>query len=193
MAPSYDISRKAAEYLKERLILKPQVSVILGSGLGPFVSEIQDSQEILYKDIPGLSEVIQSDHEGKFICGIIEGKHVIAMKGRFHYYEGYDISQVVLPIRVLKLIGVDKLIVTNAAGGINKLFEIGDLMLITDHLSFFLPSPLRGKNDDEFGTRFPDMSRVYNREFISITKDCARELNINIKEGVYAYMQGTNV
>jgi len=185
-----DRVREAASYIKSKLNNKPQLAIILGSGLGPFADQIEDAVVIDYNDIPGFPVSTVEGHAGKLVCGTISGRNVLAMKGRFHYYEGYEISQVVFHIRVFKLLGINNILVTNAAGGINTEFTPGDLMLITDHISFFAPSPLRGINIDEFGPRFPDMCEAYSKKLISIAEDAACKLNINIKKGVYAFAQG---
>jgi len=185
-----DRVREAASYIESKLNNKPQVAVILGSGLGNFADQIEDAVVIDYKDIPGFPVSTVEGHAGKLECGTISGKNVLVMKGRFHYYEGYEISQVVFHIRVFKLLGINDILVTNAAGGINTDFKPGDLMLIKDHISFFAPSPLRGRNMDEFGPRFPDMSEAYSKKLISIAENVACKLNIDIKKGVYAFAQG---
>ncbi|HHV99266.1 MAG TPA: purine-nucleoside phosphorylase [Clostridiaceae bacterium] len=185
-----DRIKEAASYIKSKLNNKPQVAIILGSGLGPFADQIENAVVIDYKDIPGFPVSTVEGHAGKLVCGTISGKNVLAMKGRFHYYEGYEISQVVFHIRVFKMLGINDILVTNAAGGINTEFTPGDLMLITDHISFFAPSPLRGANIDEFGPRFPDMCEAYSKKLISIAENVAWKLNINIKKGVYAFAQG---
>jgi len=185
-----DRVREAASYIESKLNNKPQVAVILGSGLGNFADQIEDAVVIDYKDIPGFPVSTVEGHAGKLVCGTISGKNVLVMKGRFHYYEGYEISQVVFHIRVFKLLGINDILVTNAAGGINTDFKPGDLMLIKDHISFFAPSPLRGRNMDEFGPRFPDMSEAYSKKLISIAENVACKLNIDIKKGVYAFAQG---
>ncbi len=181
---------KTAQFIKSKVGLVPKIAIILGSGLGPLVDDIKNSIEIDYKDIPGFPLSTVEGHAGKLVCGEIGNKPVIAMKGRFHYYEGYDISQVVIAIRIFKLLGIRELLVTNAAGGINKSFKPGDLMIIKDHISFFAPSPLRGKNFDEFGVRFPDMSEAYSRKLIDTLKKASEEVGINMQEGVYAFTQG---
>jgi len=181
---------EAAEYIKAKIGLKPEIAIVLGSGLGPLANEIEAGGSINYSDIPGFPATTVEGHEGRLVWGKIEGKPVIAMKGRFHYYEGYDISQVVLPIRAFKLAGINNLIVTNAAGGINKNFKPGDLMLITDHISFFAPSPLRGRNIAELGDRFPDMTDAYCSKLRKIAVEAAYREGIELKQGVYAFAQG---
>jgi purine-nucleoside phosphorylase len=193
MAAMDDLYRKAAEsaeYIQKRLTTKPQIGIVLGSGLGPLVNEVKEQIEIDYGDIPNFPIPTVEGHAGKLIAGEIGGKPVLVMKGRFHFYEGYDISQVVFHIRVFKLLGISHILVTNAAGGVNRDFSPGDLMLITDHISFFAPSPLRGKNADEFGVRFPDMSEAYSKELIAMAEKTAGELGIKLQKGVYAFTQG---
>ncbi len=182
--------RIAAEYIRERIKQPPKTAVILGSGLGPLVNDIHQPTEIDYADIPGFPHTTVKGHAGKLVSGTLGGRQILAMKGRFHYYEGWDISQVVFHIRVFKLLGVSNLIVTNAAGGINTSFAPGDLMLIRDHISFFAPSPLRGENIDEFGPRFPDMCDAYDPDAAAMTREIAGRRGIALKEGVYAFAQG---
>ena len=182
--------KETAQYIKSKLGSVPKVAIILGSGLGPLVDDIKNSVEIDYKDIPGFPLSTVEGHAGKLVFGEIGNKSVIAMKGRFHYYEGYDVSQVVIAIRVFKLLGINDLLVTNAAGGINKSFSPGDLMIIRDHISLFAPSPLRGKNLEEFGVRFPDMSEAYSKRLRELLKKASEEVGVKIQEGVYAFTHG---
>ncbi|MCX7923198.1 MAG: purine-nucleoside phosphorylase [Clostridia bacterium] len=181
---------ETAEYISGRIKTKPEIAIVLGSGLGPLVNEIEDVVNIDYKEIPNFPQTTVQGHEGKLVAGMLSGRPVLAMKGRFHHYEGYDISQVAFAVRVFKLLGINELLVTNAAGGINKSFKPGDLMLIKDHIGFFAPSALRGKNLDEFGTRFPDMSEAYSRALGEIAKKAAESKGFNLREGVYAFAQG---
>lgn len=182
--------KEAGEYIKQKIGKTPQIAIILGSGLGALVNEIKESLEIDYNDIPGFPVTTVEGHEGKLVFGKLGDKYILAMKGRFHYYEGYDVSKVVFAVRVFKFMGINNLIVTNAAGGINKDFNPGDLMIIKDHISFFAPSALRGANIDEFGVRFPDMSKAYNPELIQLCKDAASKEGINVREGVYIFAKG---
>ncbi|MCR4434854.1 MAG: purine-nucleoside phosphorylase [Clostridiales bacterium] len=186
----YKKAVEAAEFIKGRIRLQPEIGIILGSGLGSLVNDMEDPNEIDYGDIPNFPLTTVEGHAGKLVSGVIGGKPVLAMKGRFHLYEGYDISQVVLATRVFKLVGINDLLVTNAAGGINRSFKPGDLMLIRDHISFFAPSPLRGKNLSEFGVRFPDMSQAYDRGLLDAAREAALKTGIEIREGVYAFAQG---
>lgn len=167
-----------------------QVAVILGSGLGNFVKEIKVEKEIYYSDIPHFPVSTVEGHSGKLIFGEIGGKKIIAMAGRFHFYEGYPPSEVTFPIRVLKLLGVQTLLVSNAAGGVNTDFKVGDLMIITDHISFATINPLIGKNEEAFGPRFPDMSEPYSKDLIEKVKGIAKQLSIPVQEGVYFGVTG---
>ena len=178
-------SQEASHYIKEKLQAEPTIGLILGSGLGILADEIENPVVIPYESIPHFSASTVSGHEGQLVSGLLEGKQVIAMQGRFHYYEGYSLEKVTFPVRVMKELGVESLLVTNAAGGINESFEPGDLMLITDHINNMGVNPLIGKNNDELGSRFPDMSEAYNREFISLAKKCATKIGLNVKKGVY--------
>lgn len=180
----------AADHIKSRIDGEPQIGIILGSGLGSLVNVMEQPIEIDYSEIPGFPRTTVEGHAGKLVYGKLGGKKVLAMKGRFHLYEGYDISQIVFHIRVFSLLGITNLLVTNAAGGVNKDFMAGDLMLITDHISFFAPSPLRGSNLEEFGVRFPDMCNAYDRGLISIAEEAAKEEGIQLKQGIYAFAQG---
>ncbi len=183
---------KALEYINNNLVTKPEIAIILGSGLGGFAECIEDKEIIEYKDIPGFPVSTVSGHEGRFIIGKLYGKNVVAMQGRVHYYEGYSMDKVVMPVRLMKLMGAKKLLLTNAAGGINSSFEPGTLMAINDHITSFVPSPLIGSNPDSLGVRFPDMSKVYDRELLEILHDTAKELDIDLKDGVYLQTTGPN-
>ncbi|KNY28231.1 purine-nucleoside phosphorylase [Pseudobacteroides cellulosolvens] len=182
--------KETAEFISTKLTIKPEIAVILGSGLGPLAERIEDRQEIEYSDIPNFPITTVEGHAGKLIAGSLGSKKILALKGRFHYYEGYDISQVVFPVRVLKQMGINNIIVTNAAGGINKNFKPGDIMAITDHIGLFAPSALRGKNINEFGPRFPDMTEAYDKDAVDLIEKVAAALGIEIKKGVYAYAKG---
>ncbi len=182
--------KESAEYIQSKLALKPEIGIVLGSGLGALADEIKIKTEINYSDIPNFPVSTVEGHEGKIVVGKLEDKTVIAMKGRFHYYEGYSMDEVAFPIRVMKYMGIHNLLLTNAAGGINSYFEPGDLMLISDHIKFFTESPLRGRNVDEFGPRFNDMSSAYCGRLRELAKGAAYELEINLQEGVYGFMPG---
>lgn len=181
---------QAADYIRNKLSIKPLVGLILGSGLGVLADEINNKTVIQYKDIPHFPESTVAGHKGQLVVGTIEGKPVIAMQGRFHYYEGYTMEQVTFPVRVFKQMGIEALILTNAAGGINKSFQPGDLMIITDHINQMGTNPLIGPNQDELGTRFPDMSQVYDLDYIEHATMCAKEMGLHIQKGVYVGNSG---
>ena len=168
----------------------PDVALVLGSGLGNYAENIKVCAEIEYKDIPGFPVSTVPGHAGKFIFGYVGDTKVVCMKGRVHFYEGYDISDVVLPVRLMGMLGAKILFLTNASGGLGKGFGAGDLMLITDHISCFAPNPLIGANIDELGPRFPDMSEVYKKNLQDIIKETAKENGIDLKEGVYCQLTG---
>ena len=183
--------KEAVSFIKEKIgDKKPQTAIILGSGLGVLKDDIQNKIILKYEDIPGFPISTVEGHAGELIIGELSGKEIIAMNGRFHYYEGYDIKQTVFPIRVFSLLGIKNIILTNAAGGINLDYKPGDFMVINDHLSFFAESVLRGKNEDEFGVRFPDMSDIYDKEEIKKIKQVIEKHVGVAREGVYAYMKG---
>ena len=185
MDPRVERIMTAAEYVAGRLNgHKPMVGIVLGSGLGRLADEIENPIVIPYKDIPGFPVSTAVGHKGNFIAGYLGGKPVIAMQGRFHYYEGYTMELVTLPIRVMKVLGIQYLFVSNAAGGVNYDFKVGDLMVITDHISH-LPNPLIGPNMAEFGPRFPDMTRPYDPNLRAKAFELAAELGIKLKKGVY--------
>ncbi len=170
----------------------PQVAVILGSGLGAFADEIDVRATVSYTEIEGFPVSTVKGHKGRFVFGYVGKVPVVIMQGRVHYYEGYPMSDVVLPVRLMGLLGAKKLLLTNAAGGVNLSFSAGDFMMITDQITTCVPSPLIGKNIDQLGTRFPDMSEVYSRRLQSVIKDCARECGIALREGVYIQFTGPN-
>lgn len=173
------------DFLKEKVTDQPEIGLILGSGLGVLADEIENPIKIPYNEIPGFPVSTVEGHAGQLVVGQLQGKQVITMQGRFHYYEGYSLEKVTFPVRVMKALGVKNLIVTNAAGGINESLSPGDLMIITDHINNMGDNPLIGPNDSNFGVRFPDMSTAYNKDFIQLAKKLAKELNIPIKEGIY--------
>lgn len=178
---------KAADYVKGAIAAKgyaPQVGIVLGSGLGRLAEKIENPVTIPYRAIPGFPVSTAIGHKGNYIVGQLGGKTVIAMQGRIHYYEGYPMEMVTLPIRVMKVLGIKYLFVSNAAGGVNYDFKVGDLMIITDHINQ-LPNPLIGPNLDDFGPRFPDMTRPYDHALIRLAKETAAEMGIPLKEGVY--------
>ncbi|MBU9724035.1 MULTISPECIES: purine-nucleoside phosphorylase [Bacillaceae] len=177
---------KIAELIRKKSQFQPKIGLILGSGLGVLGDEIEDSVKIPYSDIEGFPTSTVAGHKGQLVIGNLNGQQVIAMQGRFHYYEGYSMEQVTLPVRVMKELGVSQLIVTNAAGGVNESFEPGDLMLINDHLNLTGTNPLIGPNDESLGVRFPDMSKAYSPTLLELAKKTAEQLDIQVKEGVYA-------
>jgi len=177
-------------YLKSKVKITPEIGIILGSGLGMLAQEITEQTVVPYSEIPHFPQSTVVGHKGQFIFGYLAGKAVVCMDGRFHYYEGYDLQQVTLPIRVMRKMGISQLIVTNAAGGINAEFVPGDLMLIRDHINLLGVNPLRGKNEEVFGERFPDMSEAYANELRTLALAAADELKINLQQGVYVAMSG---
>ncbi len=181
---------QATQYIESKINTNLQVGMILGSGLGAMAEEIDNPIIIDYKDIPNFPVSTVEGHAGKLVIGELQGKNVLILQGRFHFYEGYNMQDVVFPVRVMKLLGINKLIVTNAAGGVNENFKAGDLMIINDHINFMGTNPLIGQNIDKFGLRFPDMTYSYDRKLIKIAKKCAHDLEIEVKEGVYAAVTG---
>lgn len=182
--------QQTADFIKSKVAVLPKTGIILGTGLGNLVTQITDKFEISYETIPNFPVSTVEGHSGKLIFGKLGGVDVLAMQGRFHYYEGYDMKQVTFPVRVMKALGIENLLVSNASGGMNPDFEIGDLMIITDHINVFPEHPLRGKNFNELGTRFPDMSQAYNKEYIAKAKEIAKRNNIKVVEGVYVGTSG---
>lgn len=180
---------ETAAYLSACMTGKPETAIILGSGLGSLAEQIEEAIVIPYAEIPHFVRSTASGHKGNLICGKLGGKQVVAMQGRFHYYEGYTMEQVTFPVRVMSLLGVKNLLVSNAAGGINTSFKIGDLMIIRDHINM-MPNPLVGPNLETFGTRFPDMTRAYDRELIRLMETIASEMQIPVKKGVYVGLTG---
>jgi purine-nucleoside phosphorylase len=185
--------KKATDYIQSRIQFKPQVGVILGTGLGALVEKIEVEFHLDYKDIPHFPISTVESHSGRLIFGTLSGKRIVAMQGRFHYYEGYDMKQVTFPVRVMKQLGIETLFVSNAAGGVNLRFQVADLMVIEDHIDLTKENPLTGKNLDEFGGRFPDMSEPYNRKLIDKALEIAKESGIRCHEGVYAGVSGPNL
>jgi len=185
-----DQIKEAVDFIKKGYPPIPHVGIVLGSGLGNFTNEIEVEKEISYSDIPHFPVSTVEGHKGKLVFGNISGKKVVCMAGRFHFYEGYDASQVVLPIRVMRQLGIKALLLSNAAGGVNPSFDVGDLMIITDHISFDTRNPLIGKNIAELGPRFPDMSEPYKKEFIQKAKSIAAVKGIKLREGVYYGVTG---
>lgn len=183
---------KCLESVRAKTDFKPEVAVILGSGLGDFANEIKIVDTISYNDIEGFPVSTVKGHAGKFVFGYVQDTPVVIMQGRVHYYEGYPMTDVVLPTRLMGMMGAKKLLLTNAAGGCNENFSAGDLMIITDHITTGVPSPLIGKNIEELGTRFPDMSEVYSKRLRKVIEDCADECGIKMQKGVYVQFTGPN-
>jgi purine-nucleoside phosphorylase len=181
--------KETTEFLKKKGIVNPEAGLILGTGLGGLSSKIDIKVEIDYKDIPNFPLSTVEGHAGKLIYGKFGGKNIVAMKGRFHYYEGYNSEQIALPIRVLKFLGIRHLFLSNAAGGVNPTYQIGDIMVITDHINL-MPNPLMGLNDDRIGARFPDMSEAYDRSLIEKAVRIAGDNRISVKRGVYLGTSG---
>ena len=180
--------KETAAFLKERMHTSPETAIILGTGLGNLANEITEKYEIKYQDIPNFPVSTVEGHSGKLIFGKLGNKDIMAMQGRFHYYEGYSMKEVTFPVRVMKELGIKTLFVSNASGGMNDAFEIGDLMIIKDHINFFPEHPLRGKN--LYGDRFPDMSEAYSKDLIKKALDIAKEKGIKVQQGVYLGTQG---
>ncbi len=177
--------KQAADYISSKINQQPKIGLILGSGLGVLAEEIQNPVTIPYGEIPGFPVSTVEGHAGQLVIGELEGKDVVAMQGRFHFYEGYSMEKVTFPVRVMKYLGVEKLIVTNAAGGVNESFEAGDLMIINDHINNMGTNPLIGPNDSDMGARFPDMSQAYCKELRKLAKNTAENLGLKVQEGVY--------
>ncbi len=182
--------KETAAFLRKEMKLHPKVGIILGTGLGNLATQITDKQEILYTSIPNFPVSTVEGHSGKLIVGKLGDTEVLAMQGRFHFYEGYDMKQVTFPVRVMHLLGIETLFVSNASGGVNPDFEIGDLMIITDHINLFPEHPLRGKNYSELGPRFLDMSEAYDKKLIEQAEKIAEQHNIRVVKGVYVGTSG---
>ncbi|MDQ3047257.1 MAG: purine-nucleoside phosphorylase [Bacteroidota bacterium] len=182
--------KSTAAHIQSKISFSPEIGIILGTGLGGLVQEINIKHTLPYNEIPNFPLSTVEGHSGKLIFGELGGKNVVAMQGRFHFYEGYTMQEVTFPVRVMKLLGIKKLFLSNASGGVNPAFEIGDLMIQNDHINFFPSNPLIGKNMKEFGPRFPDMSDAYNKELIAKAKKIAAENKIKVQEGVYLGLTG---
>ena len=180
----------ASEFLKERFKDMPEIAIILGTGLGDLINYIQDSEAVDYKEIPYFPVSTVEGHSGRLIFGKLGGKRVMAMQGRFHYYEGYDMKEVTFPVRVMQNLKIKKLFVSNAAGGMNKEFQVGDVMVITDHINLFPENPLRGKNFEELGPRFPAMTEAYSHHLIELADSVASNKSIRLMHGVYVGTPG---
>ncbi|MGF1637144.1 MAG: purine-nucleoside phosphorylase [Cyclobacteriaceae bacterium] len=185
--------KEAANYIQDHYEHAPQYGIILGTGLGALVKEVKAEVVLNYHDIPHFPVSTVESHSGKLIFGKLAGKQVVVMQGRFHYYEGYSAQQITFPVRVMKLLGVEKLFISNASGGVNPNQEISDLMILTDHINLHPDNPLRGPNMDAFGPRFPDMSEPYDRKMIAQALEIAEKANIKIHTGVYASVTGPNL
>ncbi|MCB0303484.1 MAG: purine-nucleoside phosphorylase [Calditrichaeota bacterium] len=184
---------ETVQYLQGRTKIQPEIGIVLGTGLGELVNEIEQEAVISYEDIPHFPISTVEYHAGKLIFGKIAGRPVVAMQGRFHYYEGYTMQQITFPVRVMKFLGVHTLLISNACGGMNPLFGKGDLMIMDDHINLLGHNPLIGVNDDELGPRFPDMSEPYTRRLIALAEDIAREEKIKVQKGVYVAVPGPNL
>lgn len=192
MNPVYEKLVRCYESVKAKVDFVPEIAIVLGSGLGNYGESIEIVQTLEYDEIEGFPVSTVPGHKGRFLFGYVQGVPVVCMQGRVHYYEGYSMSDVVLPARLMGMLGAKVLFLTNAAGGINYDFAPGDLMLITDHIMNFVPSPLIGPNLDELGPRFPDMSNVYKKELQEVLRTTAKELGISLQEGVYIQLSGPN-
>ncbi len=182
--------KETIEYIQKKIKdFKPEIGLILGSGLGDFADNIEGVR-INYQDIPGFEKSTVAGHKGQLVFGEVLGKKAVVMQGRFHFYEGYHISRIVFPVKVMKKLGVETLIITNAAGSVNKEYNAGDLMVITDHINLMGVNPLIGENDSTLGDRFPDMSEVYNHKLAKMAKEKGLALGLTIREGIYAAMSG---
>lgn len=186
----WELVQETVSYIKEKTNFAPEFGVILGSGLGNFTEDIQIEFTLPYTEIPNFPVSTVQGHTGALVFGTIGTKKVVAMQGRFHYYEGYSMQEVTFPVRVMKYLGIQKLIVSNASGGVNPNYNVGDIVLINDHINLVPEHPLRGKNDERFGPRFVNMSEPYSKKMIAQAKELAAKLNIEVKDGIYLGLQG---
>lgn len=186
----YDKINETADFIRSQVDELPKIGIILGTGLGELVNHLQIIRELNYADIPHFPVSTVEGHSGKLIFGTLGDKYVMSMQGRFHYYEGYDMKQVTFPVRVMKALGVERLFVSNAAGGMNKEFKVGDVMVITDHINLFPENPLRGRNDERLGTRFPAMTEAYSHRMIELADKIAKKDDIRLMHGVYVGTAG---
>lgn len=184
--------QQTVKFLKEKIKATPTIAVVLGSGLGKFADELQNAVAVPYRDIPNYPVSTVKGHDGKLVVGTVGGKTLIVMQGRFHYYEGYSIGEVTLPIRVMRALGANDLLITNASGGLNRNFHVGDLMVMTDHINFIGDNPLRGPNDEKIGPRFPPMQAVYTPQLIKLAMEVGRKIGAPIQKGVYLAVTGPN-
>ena len=187
---NFEYFKKSADYVRSIINDEPEIAIILGSGLGDFASRIEDPIEIKYEDIPNFLVSTVESHAGKLIYGKAGGKKIICMSGRFHFYEGYDYEQLVIPIRLFKLLGVKATILTNAAGAVNTDYKVGDIMIVSDHIKLNGASPLRGKNIDFFGPRFFDVTDMYTKKLRELALNCAEDSGLTFREGVYMFFTG---
>ena len=185
-----ELVQETVNYIKEKTNYSPEYGIILGSGLGSFTDDINIEFKLPYSEIPNFPVSTVQGHKGALVFGTIGNKKVVAMQGRFHFYEGYDMKQVTFPVRVMKHLGVSKLVVSNASGGVNSDYEVGSVVIIKDHINFFPEHPLHGKNDERFGPRFLNMNEAYNKAMIKKAKAIAVENNITVFDGVYLGLQG---
>ncbi|GAF72742.1 unnamed protein product, partial [marine sediment metagenome] len=181
---------ESVEFINQKSKIKPEIAIILGTGLGRLAEDIEEKEIIPYSEIPNFPVSTVQSHSGNLVLGKLGNKEVVAMQGRFHYYEGYSLKEVTFPVRVMKKLGADIIIISNAAGGMNRFFKRGDLMIITDHINLFGDNPLIGPNDEELGPRFPDMSEAYSQKLIELVKKVALKEKIRFQEGVYAGLTG---
>ena len=181
---------ESVEFINQKSNIKPKIAIILGTGLGRLAEDIKEKEIIPYSDIPNFPTSTVQGHSGNLVLGKLENKEVVAMQGRFHYYEGYNLKEVTFPVRVMKKLGADVIIISNAAGGMNRFFKRGDLMLITDHINLFGDNPLIGPNDEELGLRFPDMSEAYDRKLVELTLKVALKEKIKLHQGIYVGLTG---
>ena len=182
--------KESFDYIQTQTKVQPTIGIILGTGLGGLVNEIKIIDEIPYENIPNFPVSTVKSHSGKMIFGELGGKQVVAMQGRFHFYEGYDMQEVTFPVRVMKFMGIEKLFLSNASGGVNPDYEVGEIMIIDDHINLFPAHPLIGKNIDELGPRFPDMSTAYDKKMVVLAQEIAKENNIRVATGTYAGLTG---
>src|SRR5438445_3000233 len=193
MLELYDQIQEARQAIQKRWPAQPRIGIILGTGLGGLVEDIEAEAKLAYEDIPRFPRSTVKSHAGRLVCGRLAGKTVLAMEGRFHYYEGYSLQEITLPVRVMKALGCEVLIVSNACGGMNPQYDKGDLMVIEDHINLLGDNPLIGPNDDRLGVRFPDMSQPYDRELLALAKRLAIEEKLPVQQGVFVAVTGPNL
>jgi purine-nucleoside phosphorylase len=188
-----DKIKETTKYIKNKIDMRPEIGIILGTGLGALVNEINIKYTLPYEELPNFPVSTVESHSGKLIFGDLGGKNVVVMQGRFHYYEGYNLQEITFPVRVMKFLGIEKLFISNASGGLRDDQKISDLMILRDHINLLPDNPLRGKNLDELGPRFPDMSEAYDKELIRLALEIAEQNNIQVHTGVYAAVPGPNL